>query len=212
MHRSGILLSIFSLLFCSTVMAQNTVGGEQGGTRNPSDYRWMGHDFAFCFITDDGRTSNLAWADTARVMDFRFTIAINCGRSATNVLSEEDVQQLHADGFEIANHSLTHGFAGLPEDCPVGPRGSLMGYFLCEGIEPELAMEYFSAEIERDSLAAFGSFPVSEVKTLAYPRHQHNKAMIDSLIAEGYLGARQGGPNDYLQNTHGDFTSPPENS
>jgi len=177
-----------------------------------STYRWMGNDFAFCFVTDDGRSSNLAWADTARAMGFRFTIAINHGREAGFVLSSEEAHELANDGFDIGSHSLTHGFAGLPETYPSPPRGSMMGYFLCEDLDPVEGMQYFKAEIERDSLAAFADLPVSDIRVFAYPRHRHGKAVIDSLIAEGYLGARMGSKWDYSENSYGDFNTPPENS
>ncbi len=70
-----------------------------------SEGEWLGHDFAFCFVTDDGRTSNLAWADTARTMGFRFTIAVNHGRTSSTILSAEDIHELAEDGFEIGSHS-----------------------------------------------------------------------------------------------------------
>jgi hypothetical protein len=178
----------------------------------PRDYRWSGHDFAFCFVTDDGRLSNLAWADTARAMDFRFTIAVNHGREASYLLSGEQLHQLAAEGFEIGSHSLTHGFAGLPESCPVPPRGSMMGYFLCEGLDPEVAMTYFRVEIERDSLADYANLPLEQIKVFAYPRHRHGRAVIDSLMAEGYIGARMGSIWSVEENSYGDFTEFPANS
>ncbi len=52
-----------------------------------NDYRWMGSHFAFCFISDDGSICNLAWAEKAREMGFRFSMAINAGKVGWRYLS-----------------------------------------------------------------------------------------------------------------------------
>jgi hypothetical protein len=187
---------------CSCVIAQD---------EGREDFRWFGHDFAFCFVTDDGRLSNLAWADTAQAMDFRFTLAINSGKEGYGLLSGQDVHELNELGFEIAQHGYSHGFDGLPESCPMPPRGSLAGYFLCEDLDEETAMEYLAIEIERDSIASFADFSSADVLTTAYPRHRHTKALIDSLISEGYIGARMGSKWDFDTNSFGDFTEFPRN-
>lgn len=176
--------------------------------RNPEFSPWRGHDFVFCFVTDDGRACNLAWAETAREMGFRFTIAINVYSHTyedPTVLTVEQVRDLAEDGFEIANHGYSHGNLGLPEACPKPPKGSLLGYFLCEGVDPSEAMEALHVEIERDSVAAFCDIPEASVRTLAYPRHLHGKALIDSLIAEGYIGARTGNWNATDLFSNGEF-------
>lgn len=207
------LFQSFVLLFViSAGLSYSSPDNNVQNSEQDVNHRWMGHDFAFCFVSDDGRLSNLAWADTARVMDFRFTIALNHGLDASFVLSGEEAHDLASDGFEIASHSLTHGIAGLPESCPRPPRSSMLGYFHCDDLDPEEAMQYFKAEIERDSLAVFADIPVSDVKVFAYPRHMHNKAVIDSLIEEGYHGARMGSRWDYSPNSYGDYETYPANS
>jgi hypothetical protein len=190
-----------------------TVSGFAQGPGDP-EYRWFGHDFAFCFITDDGRLPNEEWANLARAMDFRFTIAINTLRSHTElsgVLSFDQLEVLNADGFEIAQHGYSHGFNGLPETCSSPYRGSLMGYFLCGDVDPTEAMTSLQAEIERDSIAFIDGVSANDVRTVAYPRHRHGKALIDSLISEGYIAARTGGLNDYDMNSFGDFDFPSKN-
>lgn len=174
-------------------------------------YRWDGADFAFCFISDDGTICNLGWAEKAREMDFRFTIAVNIDKQNWNYLTPDSMLALYQGGFEIANHSRTHGFAGLPTDCPRPPLGSLLGYWECD-VLPEVSMPYFSAEIERDSLALRTGIPVEAIRTLAYPRHMHSKAIIDSLNAEGYIGARYGENSSYSYYSNGDFADPARNS
>jgi hypothetical protein len=190
-----------------------TVAAHAQGPGDPN-YRWAGHDFVFCFITDDGRSPNLAWADVARDMDFRFTIAVNIQRDIANYpgeLTVSDIQTLAADGFEIAQHGYSHGFEGLSETCPIPPRGSLPGYFLCDDVDPDSAMVYLHAEIERDSIATVAQVSSSAIRTVAYPRHRHTKAVIDSLISEGYIAARTGGVSDFDMNSFGDFDTQSRN-
>ncbi len=178
-----------------------------------TSYRWQGHDFVFCFVSDDGRLSNLAWADTAMVMDFRFTMAVNVKDKespASTLLSNTLMHSLYEDGFEMAEHGYSHGSDGLPETCSY--RGSLQGYFLCDEPDEATRMTYLHADIERDSLANLIDMPVSMVRTVAYPRHLHGKALIDSLRAEGYMGARTGGKWDYVNNSNGDFNVAARNS
>ena len=176
--------------------------------------RWNGHDFAFCFVTDDGRRSNLAWADTARVMGFRFTIAVNA-RSGANFgtkLTEQEIHDLWADGFDIGQHGASHGEAGLTAACAQPPRGSWKGYFLCSDPDVATRMTYLKADIERDTIATLCNIPTNDIKVAAYPRHWHGKALIDSLRAEGFLAARTGGLWDYVSNSNGEFTTFARNS
>ena len=181
--------------------------GEDDGC---STYRWQGADFVFCLITDDGSVCNLPWAQVAREMDFRFTIADNPGKIADRFLSFETLHDLHEEGFEIANHSYSHGFAGLPLTCPKPPLGSLLGYWNC-GADPDSAMIYFAAEIERDTLCTLADLPLQDVCTFAYPRHMHAKTIIDSLMIEGYIAARFGDSPSFSYFSDGDFTTPPRN-
>lgn len=92
-------------------------------------------------------------------MDFRFTIAINPGKLTSDRLTPEQVHELHEEGFEIANHGWSHGLAGLPLTCPKPPAGSLLGYTMCDGLDPFAAAISLQAEIERDSIATFGGLP-----------------------------------------------------
>lgn len=178
------------------------------------DYRWNGHDFAFVFITDDHSRCNLAWADTARAMNFRFTIAANVKRGPTlpSKLTPAEIHQLWAEGFEIGQHGRTHGEAGLTSACAQPPRGSWKGYFLCPEPDVTSRMDYLKKDIERDTLAAVCDIPVSAIRVAAYPRHWHGKALIDSLEAEGFIGVRTGGRWDYLSDSNGEFTTMARNS
>ncbi|MBU8869997.1 MAG: T9SS type A sorting domain-containing protein [Gemmatimonadales bacterium] len=195
------ILSLFFLFLTSTVFAGN-------------DYRWNGHDFVFCFVTDDGARTNIGWADTAQVMDFKFTIAVNAreGVPNPNFLSGAEAHQLYLDGMEIAQHGFSHGFLGLPCSCSVPPRGSLLGYFFCTELEESLRMQFLAVEVERDSVASWGELPSENVTVVAYPRHLHNKALIDVLIAEGFIGARTGGRWNYSINSYCDFNVQARNS
>src|SRR3989339_1312557 len=87
---------------------------------------------------------------------------------------------------ELLPFPWLHGLAGY---LPNPSAGSLLGYFQCEG-DPVLMMQEFSEEIDRARVAEFVGLPVQAVRSFAYPRHYHTKAIIDSLRAEGYLGAR----------------------
>jgi hypothetical protein len=81
-----------------------------------------------------------------------------------------------------------------------------MGYFLCTDPASQAArMASLRGEISRDSIATYCNLPASSIRVLAYPRHLHGKALIDSLISAGYIGARTGGRYDYLTNSCGDF-------
>ncbi len=196
------MIILVLLILVSMCFPTSTLG------RDAETARWFGHDFVFCFITDDARTSNLVWADTAQTMGFRFTIAANIKRSkdqAPNVLTLEQLHELAEDGFEIASHGYSHGDIGVPSECPAPPRGSLMGYFLCENQDPIEAMTALHVEIERDSITDLCDFAAGSITTLAYPRHRHGKALIDSLISEGFIAARTGGSGDYSINSYGEF-------
>lgn len=174
------------------------------------DWRWQGHDFVFCFISDDGTTCNLGWAELGYEMDFRFTIGVNQKTlGGWNRLSTGQCQDLAANGFEISQHAYSHGLDGLPESCPKPPRGSLGGYFQCEGHPDSLAF-YFQREIDRENLACGIGWTVDEIQTVAYPRHIHGKDIIAGLVAEGYLGARayKAANSPY----YSDFTTQPVNT
>ncbi len=190
--------SVWCAVFCACLFLGGPVSAQ----------RWDGHEFAFCFVTDDGTTANEDWATVGLTLGFRFTIAVNVSSDVpgTGYLSHQQIHDLAMQGFEIAEHGSRHGFGGLGATCTVPPRGSLMGYFLCND-PPDLAtrMASLRGEIDRDSIATYCNLPASSIRVLAYPRHLHGKALIDSLIAEGYIGARTGGRYDYLTNSCGDF-------
>lgn len=175
---------------------------------------WDGHAFAFCFVTDDGRKSNLAFADTARVMDFRFTIGVNVNSSpaGTMELTLSEMHELWEDGFELAQHGGSHASIGLDPACPQPPSGSLMGYFMCEGTDEQSRMEYLAQEISADTLSTWTCIPRQDVRVVAYPRHRHGKALIDTLRAAGYIGARTGNRWGYSSDSYGDFTTMARNS
>lgn len=202
-----VLLAIALILsLCLPAVAQD---------KETESWRWFGHDFVFCFLTDDGNSPNLAWAETAREMGFRYTIAVNVKTSSSDhpfYLTLQQIHDLAEDGFEIANHSYSHANDCLPETCPYPPKGSLMGYFLCEELDPVDAMAGLHAEIERDSVSVLCDLDVETIKTLAYPRHLHGKALIDSLIAEGYIGARTGGWTSTNLYSYGEFPEYAHNS
>ena len=70
--------------------------------------------------------------------------------------------------------------------------------------------QHFLAEISRDSVATIIDIPPDEVTTFAFPQFRYSSAIIDSLIAAGYQGARFGGyPNSPSQ---GDIANDPRNS
>lgn len=173
--------------------------------------RWNGHPFVFVFMTDDGTACNLGWAEVARAMDFRFSIAVNEGR-ITNRLTPEQMHGLQAEGFEIAQHGHSHGFDGVPVDCPAPPRGSLQAYFDCPDMDPVAAALVLEQEISRSRLETLADLPAGAVRTVAYPRHMHSMALIDTLIAEGFIGARFGGNGSYVAYGSGDFDAPARNS
>ena len=97
------------------------------GSLSPSEYRWGGAEFAFCFISDDGTVCNLGWAQKARDMGFRFTIAMNEEKDEWRNLTADSLLSLWEQGFEIANYSRSHGFTGLLDTCPIPPRGPCWG-------------------------------------------------------------------------------------
>lgn len=177
-------------------------------------YRWQGHDFAFCFVSDDGACANLAWADTAEAMGFRFTIAavVRSTPPVPAYLTPGQLHELHTRGFEIAQHGRSHGWDGLGATCPVPPRGSWMGYFLCEDPPAPQRLAALAPEISPDTIAVLCDIPRADVRVAAYPRHLHGRALIDSLIAAGYLAARTGGKWAYSTNSYGDFTTVARNS
>jgi hypothetical protein len=173
--------------------------------------RWNGHPFVFVLMTDDGTNCNLGWAEVGRAMDFRFTIAVNAGR-ITNRLTPEQMHELQEEGFEIAQHGHSHGFDGVPVDCPSPPRGSLQAYFDCPDMDPVAAALALEQEISPERLETLASLPAGSVRTLAYPRHLHSRALIDSLVSEGFIGARFGGNGSYAAYGSGDFDVPARNS
>lgn len=179
------------------------------------NFRWKGHPFVFVFTTDDGTSCNLGWAELARQKDFRFTIGYNSWAKyypSGKRLSPEQAQMLHDEGFEIANHTYSHCQTGVPVECPMPPRGSLLAYFDCEGFAPGEADRLLHVEISRDSVATICRMPFEDVRTLLYPRHRHSKAIIDSLVAAGYIGARYGDNTSYLGFSNEDFDVPARNA
>ena len=208
------------LLFCGFFLllvglknncsAHGNDGVELDQTPRPES-PWMGYDFVFCFVTDDGQACNSAWVDVGLEMDFRFTISINSAYNQPTKLTGEQLHGFWVDGFEIANHSYSHGLFGLPESCDYPPRGSMAGYFMCKEITPEQALIDFVREIDRDSLATKADIPVDSIKSFVYPNGIHTKVVIDSLVTEGYLGARIVGEWDEAHWSYGDFTTRPLN-
>ncbi len=73
---------------------------------------WNGHAAAFCFSTDDGRSLNLAYADTLAARGLPMTAFITwtyLDWPGGDHLSREDLVALHARGnVEIGAHSLSH--------------------------------------------------------------------------------------------------------
>lgn len=207
------LFAVGLLLLCAAAIASTTFGAEA----EPLDktYRWNGRPFVFVFTTDDGTSCNLGWAEVARRMDFRFTIGCNPYWKYSPVaerLTPEEMHTLWEDGFEIANHTYSHCKEEVPLTCPAPPRGSLMAYFDCEDLESCDADRLFHAEIERDSLATIGQIPVAEIRTLQYPRHRYSHAIIDSLIAEGYIGARFGANSSFYSYGNEEYDEPARNA
>jgi len=180
--------------------------------KSSDQIRWEGHSFVFAFVTDDGTNYNLGWADVARQMGFRFTIAVNQSADHPLKLTAADMHTLYEDGFEIANHGYGHGHTGVSPECPIPPRGSFLAYYMCDGFEPGEAMTLFKAEIERDSLSSFVGMPLEAVRSVAYPNHRYSTAVIDTLMDEGYLGARYGENSSYSSFSYGEFTTPARNS
>lgn len=174
--------------------------------------RWNDHPFVFVLMTDDGTKCNLGWAEVAREQGFRFTIAVNAGRSTPRLLSAADMHLLAEEGFEIAQHGHSHGFDGVPASCPTPPKGSLQAYFDCPDLDPVAAGAALQAEISASRLESLADLPAGTVKTLAYPRHLLSKALIDTLNAEGFTGARYGDNGSYALFSGGDFTVPARNS
>ncbi len=204
---------LLSCLLCLIVLPLISAGSASAAGESAKTWRWNGHPFVFVLMTDDGTKCNLDWAEVARQKDMRFTISINSSvRDHPKKLTPVELQGLAAEGFEIANHGYGHGHTGVPTDCPIPPRGSLLAYFMCDGFEPGEAEVYFQAEIERDSVAALVEIEPCQVRTLAYPNHRHSKAVIAALIEEGYIGARYGENSSYSTFSYGDFTVPARNS
>lgn len=208
------LASILTTLLLSYSLALAANPNAPGQDAADKTYRWNGRDFAFCFISDDGTRANLAWADTATAMDFRFTIAVNVSSNTppATKMTPQEIHDLYEAGFEIGQHGTSHGMSGLPTSCAVPPRGSWKGYFLCTDRDEATRMQYLKADIERDTIATVCDIPVEDIRTAAYPRHWHGKALIDSLRAEGFIGARTGGLWDYVANSNGEFTTFAANS
>jgi hypothetical protein len=175
-------------------------------------YRWEGHDFAFSFVSDDGLDDNMDWAQHGLANGYRFSIAvIGNNLEIPGFLTVEQVVELHDLGFDIMSHSYSHGNNGLPPECPTPPRGSMQGYWLCE-VDHAEAMTAFHNEISRPVLAQITGLPMSDIRTFAFPRHLHSKAILRALVEEGYVGARCGGKTSYFSDSGGDFTTPAHNS
>lgn len=217
MRRRIRFLLALSLLALNFVSVKGIDARPVGAPGEPekSASRWKGHPFVFVFTTDDGTACNLGWSETGRDMDFRFTIGVNPWSKyypSERRLTPEGMHQLHADGFEIAQHTYSHCQVGVPTNCPMPPRGSLLAYTQCENFDPYTASVLFQAEIERDSVAAVAEVPVYDVRTLTYPRHMYSRAIIDSLIGEGYIGARYAENSSYFGYGNYEFTAPARNS
>ena len=170
-------------------------------------YRWQGHDFAFCFVTDDGTRANEAWVDTALVMDFRYTIAVcsSSNQPSPTRLTHAQIHDFWALGFEIGQHGATHAVRGLDPSCPNPPRGTLLGYFTCEEPDFPERMIALHGEVSRDTLAHYDELPAADVRVVAYPQHLHCAALIDTLIAAGYIGARTGSRWNPAHDSNGDL-------
>jgi len=182
-------------------------------------HRWMGHDFVLCFISDDATRCNVGWFEKGLEMDFQFTISINANRlDRAPFLSSYEVEQFVQNGFEVSNHTTSHATYGMtqcedglfPPHCDILYR-NLHGYydFSSSFTDSSESMPYFRTEINRQILADYvGGLETETIKTLAYPKHGHSRAIVEELRNWGYLGARTGRSSPY----YSDYTTLAENS
>jgi len=208
----GLLLGLGSPIIPWQASAQTST------TESP----WWGHDFVFCFITDDGTGCNESWAELALAMDFRFTMAVNVSTLGIGKkLTTTQLAEYAASGFEITNHANSHAQNGMTAcldapDCLIGDPflGDLRGYFQkgYSFTRWEDAKPFFLAEICRDSLLAAVpglSGQSTAIRTFVYPGTGHTKQIVRALVIHGYLGARIG--TEYRALVVSDYTTLPCN-
>jgi peptidoglycan/xylan/chitin deacetylase (PgdA/CDA1 family) len=132
---------------------------------------WEGKPFAFTVTSDDGNTDNRAWADVFRDLGVRYTLFVTARWiDQAKKLTVSDLRRLHADGFEVGGHSLSHPRL---TDCTASAR-------------------VYEMKVCRDTLEALIDARDYRCRTFAYPYQAHDERVM-ATAARFYTAARDGG-------------------
>jgi peptidoglycan/xylan/chitin deacetylase (PgdA/CDA1 family) len=173
--RPFVLLALLTLLAvsCGDVGQPRPLPEEACQDPNSDAGPWNGFQAAFTFSSDDNNDANLEWAKVFESRGVRFTIfTVPRWLELPGKLTGADLRDLHARGFEIGGHSMTH------------PRLT------------ELDDEHLIFELQacRDTLTRIIGARDYICRTFAYPYHYHD-ARVMEMTSHFYLAARDGGLN-----------------
>lgn len=177
-HRSwlrplGLLALLFALGLCPSCGEVDTPA-KPAPAVVPADetpLMWNGKPFAFTITSDDGNADNRQWAEVFRDLDLRYTLFVTARwLGQPRKLTVSDLRHLHADGFEIGGHSLSH------------PR-------LTECTDSALVYEM---KICRDTLQTLIDARDYRCLTFAYPFQAHDERVM-AVAAQFYTASRDGG-------------------
>lgn len=191
----------------STLIIRGT--GAQGRS---SQALWGGKEFAFIFISDDGASHNVGWADAYSLAGVpnNLTLAVQSERLktiSTPSLSQAQINTLYTDGNAFINHTFDHcngGPSGWNNTNAPGLFGTLRGYII-DATQHHVftswsqAMPYYKNNIDRDTLtyltstgARIPNQPRSATTTMAFPGNAFLPENMWDAYRLGYKGARVG--------------------
>jgi len=133
----------------STLVGYRVLVSQTAGV-HPLQTSWNGFAAAFSWTTDDSRPDNLIWAEAAAASGYKFTIFTISGLlGQPGFLTVAQLNALHAQGHEIAGHSVKHPFlttdaamrlayVGASVSCTVSITNGMLRTYL--GIIPDLTV------------------------------------------------------------------------
>ena len=115
------------------------------------------------FSFDDGNASDLTAAALLKERGFTGTFFI-CWKNVGRGISKEAIQQLHADGFEIGAHGMTHRY-------------------LTDLSQADLEFEILESKDRLEQLIGY------QVNSFAYPGGRFGKRVMETVAKAGFTSA-----------------------
>lgn len=161
----------FLLVSCSDVGQPRRIPEDACQDPNGSAGPWNGHQAAFTFSSDDNSSANLDWVKVFQRRGVRFTIfTVPRWLDRPGKLTGADLRDLHARGFEVGGHSMTHQRLTQVDDQRLT----------------------FELQACRDTLTRIVMAGDYTCRSYAYPYHDHDARVMEAT-ARFYSAARDGG-------------------